>query len=192
MNCTCKLSSGNRVVGLPCHLTKPRLLSGLSEAALSDILSTAKCRQFVASSRLSLQAAIAAAILLLSSGLLTAQSSRHPSAAQPSSAAKVSTRHKAKPVKLATLDEQPVTNEPEVPHWPVNETPTKPSITWDAQGLKIDATNSSLRQILDDVSNATGARSKALAPMSESSANMGQDRRTTSSRNSCTDRNITS
>jgi hypothetical protein len=40
----------------------------------------------------------------------------------------------------------------------VNETPGKPAITWDSQGLKIDATNSSLRQILNDVSTATGAK----------------------------------
>ena len=49
MACTCKLSSGKQFVGLPGHL-KPRILSGLSEATLSDILSTAKHRQFMASS----------------------------------------------------------------------------------------------------------------------------------------------
>jgi hypothetical protein len=40
----------------------------------------------------------------------------------------------------------------------VNDTPGKPEVTWDSQGLKIDATNASLHQILTDVSTATGAK----------------------------------
>jgi hypothetical protein len=44
------------------------------------------------------------------------------------------------------------------PKWPANEKPTPASITWDSQGLRIDATNSSLAQILTDVSTATGAK----------------------------------
>ena len=46
---------------------------------------------------------------------------------------------------------------PEEPKWPANEKPTPASITWDSQGLRIDATNSSLAQILTDVSTFTGA-----------------------------------
>jgi hypothetical protein len=49
------------------------------------------------------------------------------------------------------------TPEPEVPKWPVNEKPLPATVTWDSQGLRIDATNSSLAQILTDVSTATGA-----------------------------------
>jgi hypothetical protein len=47
--------------------------------------------------------------------------------------------------------------EPEAPKWPANEKPTPASVTWDSQGLRIDAANSSLAQILQDVSTATGA-----------------------------------
>jgi hypothetical protein len=47
--------------------------------------------------------------------------------------------------------------EPEAPKWPVNEKPLPATVTWDSQGLRIDATNSSLAQILTDVSTATGA-----------------------------------
>ncbi|HME57897.1 MAG TPA: hypothetical protein VKF63_06130 [Terracidiphilus sp.] len=51
----------------------------------------------------------------------------------------------------ATVPEQ------EAPKWPVNEKPLPATVTWDSQGLRIDATNSSLAQILADVSTATGA-----------------------------------
>jgi hypothetical protein len=47
---------------------------------------------------------------------------------------------------------------PEPPHWPVNDSPVKPTVTWDSQGLKIDASNASLHQILNDVSTATGTK----------------------------------
>jgi hypothetical protein len=47
---------------------------------------------------------------------------------------------------------------PEVPKWPANEKPSPASVTWDSQGLRIDAANSSLAQILADVSTATGAK----------------------------------
>jgi hypothetical protein len=47
--------------------------------------------------------------------------------------------------------------EPELPKWPANEKPTPASVTWDSQGLRIDAANSSLAQILHDVATATGA-----------------------------------
>ena len=48
--------------------------------------------------------------------------------------------------------------EPELPKWPANEKPSPASVTWDSQGLHIDAANSSLAQILHDVATATGAR----------------------------------
>jgi len=47
---------------------------------------------------------------------------------------------------------------PEVPKWPSNEKPSPASVTWDKQGLRIDAANSSLAQILEDVATATGAK----------------------------------
>jgi hypothetical protein len=47
---------------------------------------------------------------------------------------------------------------PEVPKWPSNEKPFPASVTWDKQGLRIDAANSSLAQILEDVATATGAK----------------------------------
>jgi hypothetical protein len=49
-------------------------------------------------------------------------------------------------------------SEPEDPKWPANEKPTPATVIWDSQGLRIDAANSSLAQILQDVATATGAK----------------------------------
>ena len=57
----------------------------------------------------------------------------------------------------------PVTpHAPAMPLWPANETPVQASVTWDSHGLRIDAANSSLQQILRDVSTATGMRVDGL------------------------------
>ncbi len=51
---------------------------------------------------------------------------------------------------------------PEPPHWPANDAPGKPDIKWDSRGLQIDAANSSLHQILDEVSTATGTKVEGM------------------------------
>jgi hypothetical protein len=51
---------------------------------------------------------------------------------------------------------------PEPPHWPVNDKPVEASVVWDSQGLRIDAANSSLQQIMKDVSTATGTKVEGL------------------------------
>ena len=50
----------------------------------------------------------------------------------------------------------------EVPHWPANDHPVDATVTWDSQGLSIQAANSSLQQILDEFSAATGAKVEGL------------------------------
>ena len=52
---------------------------------------------------------------------------------------------------------------PEKPKWPAFDSPSPASVVWDSHGLSIEATNSSLEQILKDVSTATGARVDGLA-----------------------------
>jgi hypothetical protein len=52
--------------------------------------------------------------------------------------------------------------QPETPRWPVNETPVKPSVTWNSQGLKIQANNASLHEILNEVSTDTGAKVEGM------------------------------
>jgi hypothetical protein len=62
--------------------------------------------------------------------------------------------------QVAVLPATPLA--PEVPKWPSNEKPSPASVTWDKQGLRIDAANSSLAQILEDVATATGAKVEGL------------------------------
>jgi hypothetical protein len=47
---------------------------------------------------------------------------------------------------------------PETPAWPAKDKPSPATITWDSHGLRIEAANSSLEQILEDVSTATGTK----------------------------------
>jgi hypothetical protein len=51
---------------------------------------------------------------------------------------------------------------PPAPDWPANDQPSEASVGWDSQGLRIEAKNSSLKQILNDVSTATGADVEGL------------------------------
>jgi hypothetical protein len=79
---------------------------------------------------------------------------------------KKSPRHRARPaaVEPPVQAEPPAPEpaQPEPPKWPVNDTPNKPSVTWDSSGLKIDANNSSLHAILKEVSADTGAKVEGL------------------------------
>jgi hypothetical protein len=52
---------------------------------------------------------------------------------------------------------------PETPKWPANDQPVPASVVWNGQGLRIDASNSSLLQILNAVSTATGAKVEGLS-----------------------------
>jgi hypothetical protein len=60
----------------------------------------------------------------------------------------------AKEAKAAAAAAKPAA--PEMPKWPANEKPAEAAITWDSKGLRIEAANSSLQQILHDVTTATG------------------------------------
>lgn len=53
--------------------------------------------------------------------------------------------------------------QPETPKWPANDAPSQPSITWNSQGLHIEAANASLSQILNQVSSETGAKVEGLS-----------------------------
>lgn len=67
----------------------------------------------------------------------------------------------AKPATAAPQAATPV--QPPPPNWPVNNQPTHASVSWDGHGLRIDAANSSLQQILADVAAATGAKIEGTA-----------------------------
>ncbi len=53
--------------------------------------------------------------------------------------------------------------QPEMPKWPANEAPSQPTVTWNSQGLHIQASNSSLSQILNAVSTQTGAKVEGVS-----------------------------
>lgn len=105
---------------------------------------------------------LAAAVFFTAQGL-TAQQAPPSAGSATAPTAKKSPRHRA-PAPAPTPVEQPAPDPPapEVPHWPVNDTPVKPSVTWDSQGLRIQATNSSLHEILNQVSADTGAKVEGI------------------------------
>lgn len=53
---------------------------------------------------------------------------------------------------------------PPMPHWPVNDQPSPASVVWDSNGLRINASNSSLQQILNEVSTETGSKVEGPVP----------------------------
>jgi hypothetical protein len=50
-----------------------------------------------------------------------------------------------------------------MPDWPINDKPSPASVVWDATGLRINASNSSLQQILREVSTETGTKVEGLS-----------------------------
>ena len=86
-----------------------------------------------------------------------------PSVAKPSQSAAHSEkppvhRHKTKAEALAKVAEAPHPAPPPPPDWPVNDKAEQASVYWNGRNLHIAATNSSLQQILHDVSTATGVK----------------------------------
>ncbi len=52
---------------------------------------------------------------------------------------------------------------PPAPQWPVNDPPSQASVVWGARGLSIDAKNSSLQEILKEISARTGTKIEGMA-----------------------------
>jgi len=51
---------------------------------------------------------------------------------------------------------------PAPPDWPANDKPAEASVVWNSKGLRIEASNSSLSQILKDVETAAGVKVEGL------------------------------
>lgn len=62
----------------------------------------------------------------------------------------------------ASSQPEPAITAPKPPDWPVNDRPTDATVVWNSQGLHIEASNSTLAQILNDVATATGAKLEGL------------------------------
>ena len=84
-----------------------------------------------------------------------APSARNSSHAAP---AKRAHAHKKSNSKTAAAPPPVTPPPPPMPNWPVNDKPQPAKIAWDSHGLKVEADNSSLMQIMSDVSTATGAK----------------------------------
>lgn len=71
-------------------------------------------------------------------------------------------RSAKKPPAAVTVAQAPAP--PPMPRWPVNDKPNPASVVWDASGLRINASNSSLQQILNEVSTDTGTKILGSVP----------------------------
>jgi hypothetical protein len=145
------------------------------------MISTSSVIRFLASSPAALRLALlpgrgallgsfllALGLMGFGSSVLVAQTAAAPATASAATAPapkpvhphkrKAAAQAKTENVQAAAVAAAPVTPaQPEAPHWPVNDKPTPATITWDSQGLRVAAENSSLAQILQDVATATGA-----------------------------------
>ncbi len=103
------------------------------------------------------------ACALLGGAPLAAQSpSQPPAASTPSNShphPARSHRHLKKPEPAPVAQTPPP---PPMPDWPINDKPNPASVVWDANGLRINASNSSLQQILSEVSTETGTKVEGL------------------------------
>ena len=84
---------------------------------------------------------------------------KHPAA--------MSRSHKGATVKTPVLAAQassipPEQLAPKPPDWPANDQPKNATVEWNSKGLRVEAANSSLQQILNDVATATGIKVSGL------------------------------
>jgi hypothetical protein len=103
--------------------------------------------------------------LLVAAGLVAAPAMSQGAPTQPpadTAAAQkpVRTHKRADPAHLVQqVPPAPATPpQPEIPKWPAFDQPTQAAVAWDSHGLTIDAANSSLQQILNEVSTVTGVK----------------------------------
>ncbi|MFP5204809.1 MAG: hypothetical protein ACLGSH_05600 [Acidobacteriota bacterium] len=133
--------------------------------------------------RLAAAWALLAVPVLLNASLLAAQTTgpaqnKAPLAAQPKSPSgqhkpsprrhrTVSHRHPAsthaKPAPAAALPAQVLPAAPPPPNWPIQQKPQPAKVVWDSRGLEIQASNSSLDQILHEVATDIGATVHGLS-----------------------------
>jgi hypothetical protein len=113
-----------------------------------------------------LAAAVLSILLLLGGRPVAAQT---PVSSPKSAAGQKTAHHRARPSAAHHVTAQTETAStpiappaPAMPDWPANDKPSPASVVWDSQGLRIEAQNSSLEQIMNDVSTATGTKVEGL------------------------------
>ena len=100
-----------------------------------------------------------------------------PQASKPAQQQKVTTeaaqprRHAATHARDASTQRRPAPEAiaagppaPLAPLWPANQPPNQARVSWDSRGLEIEASNSSLDQILHQIAADTGAKLEGLTP----------------------------
>lgn len=102
--------------------------------------------------------ALSGNLMLAAASLLVAGSVPAHLAAQSQQTPSKSHAHRASKKAAAAQEVAQTPPPPPMPHWPVNDKPNPPSVVWDASGLRINASNSSLQQILTEVSTDTGTK----------------------------------
>jgi hypothetical protein len=125
--------------------------------------SVAHCRHALFATAASLFAA-----QLLVAATLAAQAPGMPTSplAQPALAHPSAHPHKKPAAQKLVAQPAPVPAPapvaPPLPNWPANKKPDEASVVWDSHGLLIQASNSSLDQILNEISLKTGARVEGM------------------------------
>jgi hypothetical protein len=97
-----------------------------------------------------------AAVTLALASIVWAQASQDPTAPKAHRPRKPHPANQELIQQPAPVD--PAPPQPEMPKWPANEAPSQPTVTWNSQGLHIQAANSSLSQILNAIGTKTGAK----------------------------------
>jgi len=125
-------------------------------------------------SRYGLLASLAALILFVllsipTDAVFAAQNSTPPGKAAPPTRKADAVRHKSNHEKprpgstnIAQPAPQPAPVPAKAPDWPANASPTTASVTWDSHGLLVVASNSSLTQILKEISLDTGIKVEGI------------------------------
>jgi hypothetical protein len=112
--------------------------------------------------------ALFAGVMLAAQGTAAPPSTQAPSPKPQSTSAPA---HRKKPslshaniaaAQPAPLPAVTVPPTPPPPDWPANDRPSEASVTWDSHGLRVVAANSSLSQIMKDISSQTGATLEGL------------------------------
>ncbi|WP_263359357.1 hypothetical protein [Acidicapsa ligni] len=93
----------------------------------------------------------------------TAASGKAPTVQAPATVKHVSKKHKKKPDPAPPVVAFQPPPPPPPPNWPANNQPQPAAVGWDGRVLSVTATNSSLLQILRDISTATGVQMDGMS-----------------------------
>ena len=121
-------------------------------------------RMLLATRILVLPAPLLFGVVLAAQQAANSASETTPRATHPASHAhrKAAAQKPAPAPALALAPAPPTPAAPQMPNWPVNDKPGEATVVWDSRGLLIEASNSSLNEILQEVSLKTGAQVEGM------------------------------